>query len=87
MPTPTQTFSSLNDTPGIGPSASSASGISAQQGQSGGVGATGSGGRPGTGNREADGGWCVSWCKDRYWGEIIAAAAGIGGLVKVPPYT
>ncbi|KAG1796554.1 WD40-repeat-containing domain protein [Suillus variegatus] len=25
-------------------------------------------GRPGMGNREADGGWCISWCKDRYGG-------------------
>ncbi|KAF5370355.1 hypothetical protein D9758_006904 [Tetrapyrgos nigripes] len=39
--------------------------------------------RPGQGNREADGGWCVSWCKDRYWGEIIAAGCGITGIVKI----
>ncbi|KAH9835285.1 WD40 repeat-like protein [Rhodofomes roseus] len=39
--------------------------------------------RPGLGYREADGGWCISWCKDRYWGEIIAAASGINGLVKI----
>jgi nucleoporin SEH1 len=39
--------------------------------------------RPGLGNREADGGWCISWCKDRYWGEVIAAGCGIGGTVKV----
>ena len=39
--------------------------------------------RPGMGNREADGGWCLSWCKDRYWGEVIAAGCGIGGTVKV----
>ncbi|PFH46735.1 hypothetical protein AMATHDRAFT_77541 [Amanita thiersii Skay4041] len=39
--------------------------------------------RPGVGIREADGGWCVSWCKDRYWGEVIAAACGISGIVKV----
>lgn len=39
--------------------------------------------RPGLGNREADGGWCISWCKDRYWGEILAAGCGIGGTVKV----
>lgn len=41
--------------------------------------------RPGLGNREADGGWCISWCKDRYWGEIIAAGCGIAGTVKVRP--
>jgi len=35
------------------------------------------------GNREADGGWTLSWCKDRYWGEIIAAGAGNNGVVKV----
>jgi nucleoporin SEH1 len=39
--------------------------------------------RPGLGNREADGGWCISWCKDKYWGEIIAAGCGISGTVKV----
>lgn len=43
----------------------------------------GSGRRQGMGNREADGGWCISWCKDRYWGEVIAVSCGIGGLVKV----
>lgn len=36
-----------------------------------------------TGNREADGGWCISWCKDRYWGEMIAAGCGTSGTVKV----
>lgn len=39
--------------------------------------------RPGLGNREADGGWCVSWCKEKYWGEIIAAGCGISGTIKV----
>lgn len=39
--------------------------------------------RHGVGNREADGGWCLSWCKDRYWGEILAASAGTFGIVKV----
>jgi nucleoporin SEH1 len=43
----------------------------------------GSQSRPGLGNREADGGWCISWCKDKYWGEIIAAGCGISGTVKV----
>lgn len=41
--------------------------------------------RPGSGNREADGGWCLSWCKDRYWGEIIAAGCGTNGAIKVCP--
>ncbi len=39
--------------------------------------------RHGIGNREADGGWSLSWCKDRYWGEILAASAGTSGIVKV----
>ncbi|KAF8875224.1 WD40-repeat-containing domain protein [Infundibulicybe gibba] len=39
--------------------------------------------RPGLGNREADGGWCLSWCKDRYWGEIIAAGSGVSGIIKL----
>ncbi|KAF8580181.1 WD40 repeat-like protein [Ramaria rubella] len=39
--------------------------------------------RPGTGNREADGGWDLSWCKDGYWGEVCAVACGINGLVKI----
>ncbi|KAJ7604027.1 WD40-repeat-containing domain protein [Roridomyces roridus] len=40
-------------------------------------------GRPGLGNREADGGWCISWCKDRYWGELIAAGSGTSGVIKI----
>jgi nucleoporin SEH1 len=51
-----------------------------QQSQSG---MQGSQSRSGTGSREADGGWCISWCKDRYWGEVIAAGCGISGIVKV----
>ncbi|THV07141.1 WD40 repeat-like protein [Dendrothele bispora CBS 962.96] len=39
--------------------------------------------RPGPGSREADGGWCLSWCKDRYWGEVIAAGCGITGIIKI----
>ncbi|KAF8231012.1 WD40 repeat-like protein [Tricholoma matsutake] len=39
--------------------------------------------RPGLGNREADGGWCISWCKDRYWGELIAAGCGTSGIIKI----
>ncbi|KAJ7669422.1 WD40-repeat-containing domain protein [Mycena polygramma] len=39
--------------------------------------------RPGLGNREADGGWCISWCKDRYWGELIAAGSGTSGVIKI----
>lgn len=51
----------------------------AQQQQSAAQGA----GRPGQGVREADGGWCVSWCKDRYWGEVLAVGCGVSGVVKV----
>ncbi|KAF8217681.1 WD40 repeat-like protein [Mycena galopus ATCC 62051] len=39
--------------------------------------------RSGLGNREAHGGWCLSWCKDRYWGELIAAGAGASGVIKI----
>ena len=38
---------------------------------------------PGPSNAEADGGWSVSWCKDRYWGEVLAAAAGTSNTVRV----
>lgn len=44
-------------------------------------------GRPGIGAREADGGWCVSWCKDRYWGEIVAVGAGVSGVVKLVQFS
>jgi nucleoporin SEH1 len=54
-----------------------------QQQQQGAAGSTGSQSRSGFGNREADGGWTISWCKDRYWGEIIAAGCGTNGLIKV----
>lgn len=44
-------------------------------------------GRPGVGIKEADGGWCLSWCKDQYWGEVIAAGCSISGVVKVRLYS
>ena len=34
-------------------------------------------------HREADGGWCISWCKERYWGEILAASVGATGTLHV----
>jgi len=40
-------------------------------------------GTTGTGNREADGGWCISWCKERHWGEVIAVGCGTSGIVKI----
>lgn len=44
-------------------------------------------GRPGLGAREADGGWCVSWCKDRYWGEVVAVGAGVSGVIKLVQFS
>ncbi|KAF5380086.1 hypothetical protein D9615_006200 [Tricholomella constricta] len=41
--------------------------------------------RSGTGNRKANGGWCISWCKDRYWGELIAVGCRVNGIVKLSP--
>ncbi|TRM59024.1 WD40-repeat-containing domain protein [Schizophyllum amplum] len=38
---------------------------------------------PGLSNTEADGGWSISWCKDRYWGEVLAVAAGTSSVVRV----
>jgi len=37
----------------------------------------------GAGSREADGGWSVSWCKEGYWGEVLATCSGVSGVVKV----
>jgi nucleoporin SEH1 len=37
----------------------------------------------GTGSREADGGWSVSWCKERYWGEVLATCSGVSCIVKI----
>ena len=54
-----------------------------QQQQQGVTGSANAQSRSGLGNREADGGWCISWCKERYWGEIIAAGCGTNGLIKV----
>ncbi|KAJ3552352.1 hypothetical protein NM688_g4194 [Phlebia brevispora] len=70
--TPTQTSSTLE-----GASAALAAHVATQQQQSQPP------NRPGLGTREADGGWCISWCKDRYWGEIIAASCGVNGIVKI----
>ena len=75
--TPTQTSATLD-----GASATLVA-QALQQSQSTAIQGTGPG-RPGLGNREADGGWCISWCKERYWGEVIAVGCGTGGIVKVP---
>ena len=37
----------------------------------------------GAGSREADGGWSISWCKERYWGEVLAICSGVSCIVKV----
>ncbi|KAJ7249428.1 WD40-repeat-containing domain protein [Mycena rebaudengoi] len=75
LATPTQTSSSTD--PASAPLIAQALQQNLQQGYS----STPS--RPGLGNREADGGWCISWCKDRYWGEIIAAGSGTSGAIKI----
>ncbi|KAI0747476.1 WD40 repeat-like protein [Fomes fomentarius] len=73
MATPTQTNATLD-----GNSASLVANALQQQAQQNQL-----SGRPGLGTREADGGWSISWCKDKYWGEIVAAACGIDGIVKI----
>ena len=42
-------------------------------------------GRPALGSREADGGWALSWCKEKYWGQILVATADTSGLAMVGP--
>ncbi|GHJ86171.1 hypothetical protein NliqN6_2573 [Naganishia liquefaciens] len=37
---------------------------------------------PGKGN-EALGGWCLSWCKERWWGQVLAATSGHSGIIKL----
>lgn len=69
--TPTQTYASLDG----GPPSLASHALQQQHNQSL--------PRPGMGNREADGGWCISWCKDKYWGELIATGCGVNGTVKV----
>ncbi|KAF7291993.1 hypothetical protein MIND_01225000 [Mycena indigotica] len=76
LATPTQTTSTSADGP-VGPLVAQA----LQQSMS--INAASTSSRPGAGHREADGGWCISWCKDRYWGELIAASAGTSGVVKI----
>lgn len=69
LATPAQAVTSLENTPPI-------PGHSLQSQQS----LTRIGSGP---HREADGGWCLSWCKERYWGEILAVSAGTTGTVHV----
>ncbi|KAG8942432.1 hypothetical protein FRC03_003218, partial [Tulasnella sp. 419] len=44
---------------------------------------SGAQGRLGGGSREADGGWCLSWCKEKWWGEVLAVACGTTGTLKI----
>ncbi|KAG6865548.1 hypothetical protein C0991_001552 [Blastosporella zonata] len=78
LATPTQTNATLD-----GASASLVTQALQQGLQQSGTATPQSSTRPGSGNREADGGWSLSWCKDRYWGEIIATSCGTNGIVKV----
>ncbi|KAG8964066.1 hypothetical protein FRC05_004293 [Tulasnella sp. 425] len=39
--------------------------------------------RPGIGAREVDRGWCLSWCKEKWWGELIAVGSGTSGVLKI----
>ncbi|KAG5220250.1 VWFA domain-containing protein [Salix suchowensis] len=41
-------------------------------------------GRLGMGNREADGGWCISWCKDRTGGKSSRQGAVLEELLRCP---
>ncbi|KAG5640579.1 hypothetical protein DXG03_008014, partial [Asterophora parasitica] len=78
LATPTQTNSTAD-----GPSASLVTQALQQGIQQGAPGASLPPARAGNGNREADGGWCISWCKDRYWGELIAVGCGTNGIIKI----
>ena len=82
LATPTQTYSDGTASGSAGTGGASASLVAQALQQASSTSAT-SGTRPGTGNREADGGWSLSWCKDRFWGEVIAVACGVSSMVKV----
>ncbi|KAH9477447.1 Nucleoporin SEH1 [Psilocybe cubensis] len=77
LATPTQTSATLE-----GASATLVA-QALQQSQNAAAGTPNSQARAGLGNREADGGWCLSWCKDKYWGEVIAAGCGTTGVIKI----
>jgi nucleoporin SEH1 len=82
LATPTQTHAALDGASASLISHALQQGLQQQQQQQQGAAASAQS-RSGLGNREADGGWCISWCKDRYWGEIIAVGCGTNGLIKV----
>ncbi|KAF5351136.1 hypothetical protein D9756_008241 [Leucocoprinus leucothites] len=89
--TPTQTFSSSLGATGGGPEknnyADHAQALSQGLAQNAAINAANDRARHGVGNREADGGWSLSWCKDRYWGGVLAASAGTSGVVKIVQLT
>jgi len=62
--------------PLISSSAASSNGLSAG-------GSSTAGDKHGLGKKEADGGWSLSWCKDKTYGELCAVTAGATGTVKV----
>ena len=37
---------------------------------------------PGKGN-EALGGWTLSWCKEKWWGSVLAVCSGHNGIIKI----
>jgi nucleoporin SEH1 len=67
--------SGLTLTNALGQSSSSTSGTSSNSANAP---------NPGKGN-EALGGWCLSWCKERWWGQVMAATSGHSGIIKVSP--
>lgn len=81
--TPTLTAASLE--PGSSPSHTAQLAVPGTAGgsQGAGVGQNAVPTRPGIGAREADGGWCLSWCKEKWWGEIMAVGCGTTGILKV----
>lgn len=86
LATPTQTHTTLDAASASLVSHALQQGLQQQQQQQQNAAGSASQSRSGLGNREADGGWCISWCKERYWGELIAAGCGTNGLVKVSFY-
>ena len=86
--TPTQTYAAAAAAAGavgeIGASASLVTqALQQQQQQQQSAAAATAAQRQQLGNREADGGWCLSWCKDKYWGEVVAVGCGTSGIIKV----
>ena len=86
LATPTQTHTTLDAASASLVSHALQQGLQQQQQQQQNASASANQTRSGLGNREADGGWCISWCKERYWGELIAAGCGTNGLIKVSFY-